>query len=179
MEGHVHPDFGLVTEKLDQLMRSRKAFGGAAVAVFHRGELVVDAWTGERDAAGRPWERDTMALSFSTTKGVVATLVHRLVDQGLLGYDQPVATYWPEFATAGKADITLRQLLTHSAGLHDVRARWTDARGEEQRATLHVAVGARADIERAGATGADRRVWTYGAHHSHTPAGQRNSLRRL
>lgn len=121
MEGHVHPDFGLVTEKLDQLMSSRKTFGGAAVAVFHRGELVVDAWTGERDASGSPWERDTMAMSFSTTKGIVATVVHRLVDQGLVGYDEPVATYWPEFATAGKADITLRHLLTHTAGLHDVR----------------------------------------------------------
>ncbi len=122
MEGLVHPDFGLVTEKLDKVMRGRRAFGGAAVAVYHRGELVVDAWTGERDATGTPWQRDTMAMSFSTTKGVVATVVHRLVDRGELSYDEPVATYWPEFAAAGKEHITLRHLLTHQAGMHDVRS---------------------------------------------------------
>lgn len=121
MEGYVHPDFGKVTEKLLQLSSKKSAQGGAAVAVYHRGELVVDAWVGARDAAGAPWERDTMAMSFSTTKGVVATVVHRLVDRGLLDYDEPVATYWPEFAAAGKERITLRHLLTHQAGMHPVR----------------------------------------------------------
>jgi CubicO group peptidase (beta-lactamase class C family) len=91
------------------------------VAVYHRGELVVDAWTGARDASGTPWQSDTMAMSFSTTKGVIATTVHRLVDRGLIDYDEPVATYWPEFAAAGKAAITVRQLLNHSAGLHHLR----------------------------------------------------------
>lgn len=121
MEGFVHPDFGMVTEKLGRLMRSRRAKGGAAVAAYHHGELVVDVWGGERDDAGAPWEPDTMAMSFSTTKGVVATVVHRLVDRGLLAYDEPVATYWPEFGVAGKEAITLRQLLTHQAGMHAVR----------------------------------------------------------
>ncbi len=121
MEGYVHPDFGLVTEKMRHIMGGRRAAGGMAVAVYHHGELVVDAWTGVRDATGTPWERDTMAMSFSTTKGVVATVVHRLVDRGLLDYDTPVAHYWPEFAAAGKERITLRHLLTHQAALHDVR----------------------------------------------------------
>jgi CubicO group peptidase (beta-lactamase class C family) len=122
MEGFVHPDFAPVTEKVQQLMSKKSARGGMAVAVYHHGELVVDAWTGQRNAAGDPWTRDTMSMSFSTTKGVVATIVHRLVDRGLLDYDAPVASYWPEFATAGKGSITLRQLLDHQAGLHDVRA---------------------------------------------------------
>ncbi len=122
MEGFVHPDFAPVTEKVQQLMAKKSARGGMAVAVYHRGELVVDAWTGVRDAAGTPWTRDTMSMSFSTTKGVVATIVHRLVDRGLLDYDATVASYWPEFAAAGKAAITLRQLLDHQAALHDVRA---------------------------------------------------------
>jgi CubicO group peptidase (beta-lactamase class C family) len=121
MEGFVHPDFGAVTEKVRDLMSKDSARGGMAVAVYHHGELVVDAWTGYRNAAGDPWERDTMSMSFSTTKGVVATIVHRLVDRGLLDYDAPVATYWPEFAAAGKDAITLRHLLTHQAALHDVR----------------------------------------------------------
>ncbi len=121
MEGFVHPDFAPVTEKVQTLMSKRSAEGGMAVAVYHHGELVVDAWTGVRDADGTPWGRETMSMSFSTTKGVVATIVHRLVDQGLLDYDTPVAAYWPEFAAAGKGTITLRHLLTHQAALHDVR----------------------------------------------------------
>jgi CubicO group peptidase (beta-lactamase class C family) len=121
MEGFVHPDFAPVTEKVHQIMGRRAATGGMAVAVYHHGELVVDAWTGVRSAAGDPWERDTMATCFSTTKGVVATIVHRLVDRGVLDYDVPVATYWPEFAAAGKEHITLRHLLTHQSAMHDVR----------------------------------------------------------
>jgi CubicO group peptidase (beta-lactamase class C family) len=122
MEGFVHPDFAPVSEKLHQLMSKGSARGGAAVAVFHHGELVVDVWTGRRDAAGTPWERDTMATSFSTTKGVVATVVHRLVDRGEIHYDDPVATYWPEFGVAGKDAITIRHLLAHQAGLHPIRS---------------------------------------------------------
>ena len=122
MEGFVHPDFGAVTEKMRHLMDKRRARGGMSVAVYHHGELVVDAWLGDRDAVGDPWTRDTMAMSFSTTKGVVATVVHRLVDRGVLDYDVPVATYWPEFAAGGKSTVTLRHLLTHQAGLHNVRA---------------------------------------------------------
>jgi CubicO group peptidase (beta-lactamase class C family) len=121
MEGVVHPDFGAVTEQLRRINARPSEFGGAAVAVYHRGELVVDAWIGARDGAGRPWRRDSMAMSFSTTKGVVATVVHRLVDRGELAYDEPVATWWPEFAAAGKERITLRQLLSHQAGLHPIR----------------------------------------------------------
>ena len=120
ISGHVDPDFGAVTEVLRRLVAHRRG-GGAAVAVYHRGEPVVDAWAGTRDLQGSPWERETTAMSFSTTKGVVATVVHRLVDRGLVDYDEPVATYWPEFAAAGKERITVRQLLDHSAGLHTLR----------------------------------------------------------
>jgi CubicO group peptidase (beta-lactamase class C family) len=122
MEGFVHPDFTSVADMLRKLTTKRKSAGGAAVAVYHHGELVVDAWTGQRDAAGSPWDRDTMAISFSTTKGVVATVAHRLADRGELEYDELVTTYWPEFATHGKADITVRHLLTHRAGLHAIRS---------------------------------------------------------
>ena len=82
MEGFVHPDFAPVTEKVQAIMAKKSARGGMAVAVYHHGELVVDAWTGVRNIAGDPWLRETMSMSFSTTKGVVATIVQRLVDQG-------------------------------------------------------------------------------------------------
>jgi CubicO group peptidase (beta-lactamase class C family) len=120
ISGYVHPDFGGVTPALRKVAAHKRG-GGAAAAVYHRGELVVDVWTGARDAAGSPWLEDTMAMSFSTTKGVVATTVHRLVDRGLVDYDEPVATYWPEFAEGGKEGVTVRHLLSHSAGLHPLR----------------------------------------------------------
>lgn len=91
---------------------------GAAVAVYHHGTPVVDLWAGRADReTGRAWERDTIALVFSTTKAMAATCVHLLVQRGLIDLDEPVATYWPEFAVAGKGHIPVRWVLTHSAGL--------------------------------------------------------------
>jgi CubicO group peptidase (beta-lactamase class C family) len=92
--------------------------GGAAVAVYHRGRLVVDLWGGVRSLNGVPWTRDTLAMCWSTTKGVVSTCAHILADRGELDYDERVAAYWPEFAQNGKEEITVRQVLSHSAGLH-------------------------------------------------------------
>ena len=91
---------------------------GAAVCVFRRGRAVVDLWGGLADRdLGRPWERDTLQLVFSTTKGVAATCVHLLVERGVLDLDAPVARYWPEFAAQGKGEIPLRWVLSHEAGL--------------------------------------------------------------
>jgi len=109
-----------------QIPRQRP--GGAAVCVYHRGECVVDAWAGTRDAEGNAWREDTVALSYSTTKGVLATLLHILVDRGLAEYDEPVCRYWPGFAQAGKQDITLRNVLCHEAGLYSIRDIIDDAR---------------------------------------------------
>jgi CubicO group peptidase (beta-lactamase class C family) len=91
---------------------------GASLAVMVDGEMAVDVWGGHADAElDRPWERDTIVNTFSTTKGIVATCAHRLADQGKLDIDAPVATYWPEFAQAGKERIPVRYLLSHRAGL--------------------------------------------------------------
>lgn len=97
--------------------------GGGALVVRRHGRVVVDAWAGHADPRGeRPWTPDTLALSFSTSKGAVSTVMHRLAERGLLEYDAPVASYWPEFASNGKGAITVRQLLSHEAGLHSVRS---------------------------------------------------------
>ncbi|MBU7597396.1 beta-lactamase family protein [Streptomyces sp. P38-E01] len=91
---------------------------GAAVCVYHHGRPVVDLWGGTADAeTGRPWKRDTLQLVYSATKGVTATAVHLLAQRGALDLDAPVAVYWPEFAANGKADIPVRWLLSHQAGL--------------------------------------------------------------
>lgn len=94
--------------------------GGSALAVYFQGEKVVDVWTGSLKE-NTPWQEDSMALSFSTGKAAAATLVHKLADEGLLDYDQPIAHYWPEFANNGKEQITLRHVLSHQSGLFDIR----------------------------------------------------------
>lgn len=119
LQGHVHPDFWPVARQLRRLI-PRSGPGGAAVCVYHRGDCVVDLWGGTRDAGGAPWTSDTVALCYSTSKGVLATLAHVLVDRGALAYDAPVARFWPGFERNGKADITVRQLLCHEAGLYRI-----------------------------------------------------------
>lgn len=91
---------------------------GAALCVYVDGKPVVDVWGGHADAARtRPWERDTVVNVWSTTKGIVAACAHRLVDQGMIDLDAPVARYWPEFAQTGKDSLPVRYLLSHQAGL--------------------------------------------------------------
>ena len=125
MHGDVEPRFAAVrTAFADNFARHGDV--GAACAVYHRGRLVVDLWGGladrERD---HPWQRDTTALVFSSTKGMAATCVLRLVERGLLDLDAPIARYWPEFAAAGKASIPVRWALCHKAGLAAVEGTLT------------------------------------------------------
>ena len=119
MEGTLHPGFIPVASALRRQLQSYS--GGAAVCVYHRGQCVVDLWGGARDRAGNPWERNTLAPSFSTTKGVASTLLHMMADRGLLKYEDRVARYWPEFAQAGKDAITIRHVLAHQSGLYHIR----------------------------------------------------------
>jgi len=115
VQGTVAPGFEPVARAFErnfQLGHER----GAACAVSIGGQLVVDLWGGER-APGRPWEQDTMVNVFSTTKGVSSIAVAHAHSRGLLDYDLPVASYWPQFAEQGKEQITVRQLLSHQAGL--------------------------------------------------------------
>lgn len=96
---------------------------GAAVAVWAGERLVVDLWGGWTDAARqRPWRRDTLVNFFSVGKGLSALCALQLVQRGRLDLDRPLAGVWPAFATAGKEAITLRQVLSHRAGLPALRA---------------------------------------------------------
>ena len=119
IDGWVHPDFVPVVKSLKSMVRNYD--GGAAAAVYYRGKCVADLWGGVRNRAGDPWQHDTMAPSFSTTKGVASTLVHIMADRGLLDYDAPVVDYWPEFGQAGKQSITLRHIMSHQSGLYHIR----------------------------------------------------------
>ncbi len=96
---------------------------GAAVSLYRHGDCVVDLWGGLADAdAGKPWQRDTIVIAFSVAKGPTATCINRLVEQGQLDIDLPVAHYWPEFGANGKDGITTRMVLSHRAGLAAVDA---------------------------------------------------------
>jgi CubicO group peptidase (beta-lactamase class C family) len=94
--------------------------------LYADGKPVVDLWAGVADqATGRPWQRDTAAVVFSSTKGVTAVCAGMLVERGALDFEAPVARTWPQFAAAGKDRIPLRQLLTHRAGLPHVEGEFT------------------------------------------------------
>ena len=118
IDGHVERGWEEVATTLERQVN--RAGGGAAACVYFEGQPVVDVWAGAR-APGLRWEAQTPAMSFSTTKGVTATALHVLVDRGLVDYDDPVAKHWPEFAQNGKEGITVAHVLSHRAGLHQLR----------------------------------------------------------
>jgi CubicO group peptidase (beta-lactamase class C family) len=121
VEGQTAAGFEPVVRTFERVVGRRE--GGGALSVKLRGETVVDLWAGYADRGRtRPWTPETLAISFSTTKGVASTIIHRLADRGELRYDEPVASYWPEFAAGGKERVTVRHLLTHRAGLQSVQA---------------------------------------------------------
>ncbi|HMV73227.1 MAG TPA: serine hydrolase domain-containing protein, partial [Microthrixaceae bacterium] len=93
---------------------------GAGFCLYVDGAKVVDLTGGVRDTDGTAYDDTTLQLVFSSTKGVTATCAHLLAQRGELDLDAPVADYWPEFSAAGKADIPVRWLLSHQAGLVDV-----------------------------------------------------------
>ena len=119
VRGYSHPDFRSLRDTV-RWCAPASGPGGVAIAVYHRGELVADLACGTRDRWGAPFEPETLALSMSTGKGVMATLLHLMVDRGAIDLDAPVARYWPEFGKNGKGQITIRQAASHRAGLYSI-----------------------------------------------------------
>lgn len=121
VEGTCEPRFSGVQEAFEQNFAERDEIG-ASIAVTIDGETVVDLWGGVADpGTGRAWEKDTIGQVWSCGKGAVSLTAHVLAARGQLDVNAPVAQYWPEFAQAGKADIPVRHLLTHQAGLAALR----------------------------------------------------------
>ena len=117
VEGQVRSGFENVREAFAENFARRGELGGACCA-YLRGEKVVDVWGGVRNkTTGEPWERDTMVLVNSTTKGLAAMTLAIAHSRGWIDYEAPICRYWPEFAQHGKEQITIRQLLAHQAGL--------------------------------------------------------------
>jgi CubicO group peptidase (beta-lactamase class C family) len=117
IQGAADSSFACTVRAFSQLFPGRR-FGGGALAVYLHGEPVVDVWTGYADRRGTEyWTADTGAMVWSVTKGLASTVIHRLADRGLIDYHAPVAEYWPDFSANGKADITVRDVMRHRAGL--------------------------------------------------------------
>jgi CubicO group peptidase (beta-lactamase class C family) len=117
IQGEVGSGFEAVREAFEANFRDRHELGGAC-CIYYDGDKVVDLWGGIRNkVTGEPWERDTMVVVHSATKGLAAMTLALAHSRGWLDYDERVATYWPEFAQNGKQEITVRQLLAHQAGL--------------------------------------------------------------
>ncbi|HEX3721882.1 MAG TPA: serine hydrolase domain-containing protein, partial [Nitrolancea sp.] len=156
IHGTVDPDFLPVAEAFAANFAAQPE-PGAAVAVYVGGRKAVDLWAGIADrSAGMLWRADTRALVFSVSKGAVALCLGKLADEGIVALDAPVATYWPEFARNGKARITVRQLLSHQAGLVAVDRVMTRAQLLEGTAVLD------ALVEQAP-------VWEPGSGHAYHP----------
>lgn len=118
IDGRVEDGWGKVADVFRANFEGTPGEVGAACCVYAGGRPVVDLWGGLADReANRAWDRDTIALVASTTKGATAICAHLLVQRGLLDLDAPVIRYWPEFGAAGKQDIPVRWLLSHQVGL--------------------------------------------------------------
>ena len=117
IQGRVSQGFEPVRDAFEENFARRQELGGGC-CVYHHGEKVVDLWGGVRNKmTGAPWERDTMVVVHSATKGLAAMTLAIAHSRGWLDYEERVAAYWPEFAQQGKQKITVRQLLAHQAGL--------------------------------------------------------------
>ena len=117
IRGTVAPGFEPVRAAFESAFENKPDMG-AALSVRHHGEIVVDLWGGLADPrGGTPWQEDTLSVIFSCTKGLSSILAARLVQEGRLNYQAPVVEYWPEFGAAGKAGVTVKDLLAHRSGL--------------------------------------------------------------
>ena len=117
IQGEYDEEFAGVAAAFERNFNERQEVG-ASVCVMREGRAVVDLWGGmSAPEQNTPWAKDTISVIFSSTKGAVALAGHTLVSQGKLNLDAPVQDYWPEFATNGKEEATVRMMFDHSVGV--------------------------------------------------------------
>lgn len=124
-EGFVAPGFEPVAEEFERNFTERADLGAAFAATRH-GQPVVDIWGGDA-APGKPWQKDTLTVVFSCTKGLVAACMLKLIEDGRLDLQAPVTRYWPEFGRNGKERVLVRHVLSHRSGLPGILAPLTTA----------------------------------------------------
>jgi len=116
INGFSDPQFRAVTSAFKAQLNQHG--GGGALCVLWQGKPVIDIWGGDRDQ-NSPWLEDTPVVCYSTTKGVLVSLLHAVLHAGKVNYDTTIAKIWPSFKHSGKSDLTIRQLLHHQLGLFD------------------------------------------------------------
>lgn len=122
ISGKCDPAFEKVADAFARNFQERGELG-ASVCITVEGETVVDLWGGVADPnSGAQWTEDTICVVFSCTKGATALCAHRLIDDGALALDAPIANYWPAFAQHGKENATVLTALNHQAGVPAFRA---------------------------------------------------------
>lgn len=108
-----------------QAMITSGAEEGMQLCVYQHGQCIVDIAVGTKNDAGDTLDHDDLVLTWSVSKGITATAMHLLAERRLIDYDDPIARFWPEFAQNGKAGLTIRHMLTHTAGISDMPASTT------------------------------------------------------
>ncbi|WP_338241921.1 serine hydrolase domain-containing protein [Aurantiacibacter hainanensis] len=117
LSGTCDERFARVTEAFEDNFREEEELG-AACSVVIDGATVVDLWGGwAKEDRSAEWDRHTTVCMMSVAKGVTGIAFNMLADRGLVDFDAPVATYWPEFAQGGKDGITVRMILDHTAAI--------------------------------------------------------------
>jgi CubicO group peptidase (beta-lactamase class C family) len=117
IQGSCDAEFAAVRETFADNFRRRGEIG-AAVCVYKDGKKVVDLWGGHKDVAKTvPWDKDTIVIMNSLAKSMTSLCMHVLIDRGKVDFDAPVADYWPEFAQAGKQNVLIRHILSHTDGV--------------------------------------------------------------
>jgi CubicO group peptidase (beta-lactamase class C family) len=117
IQGFVKPGFEPVEDAFSKNFSMRNELG-AACCIYYQSEKVVDLWGGIRNkTTGEAWEENTMVGVFSTAKGMAGLAIALAHSRGLLDYEEKVCIYWPEFSQQGKEEVTVRQLLSHQAGV--------------------------------------------------------------
>jgi CubicO group peptidase (beta-lactamase class C family) len=122
VEGQCDTRFGGLVDAFVENFETRGEVG-ASLALTVEGRTVVDLWGGRKAIDGEAWEKDTVTVVFSCTKGASALCAHMAADRGLLDFDAPVTKYWPAFGQAGKESALVSMMLDHSVGLPAVRAK--------------------------------------------------------
>ena len=117
IRGSYHERFRPVVDAFEESYRLGQETGSATTVMID-GQTVVDIWGGFRDAARtKPWDAGTTVCMMSVAKGIAGISFNMLIDRGLVDPDEPVATYWPEFAQNGKAKVLVRWILDHRAAI--------------------------------------------------------------
>jgi CubicO group peptidase (beta-lactamase class C family) len=117
IEGFCDERFTQVRDEFEKNFTERGDVG-ACFALTVEGEYVVDIWAGHQDAAlKKTWQEDTIINVFSSTKTMTFLCALILADRGLLDFEANVSDYWPEFSAAGKGQVKVKHLMSHSAGL--------------------------------------------------------------